>query len=110
MSTHAPGFKSYYRFSHHFVLAKLASSSIRINPSDAGATFAQCTKSQNLYEKSSKPCHVGIHWKALAENYHRCTHVPGFCQHAISSKGANPLMPVADPRRPMNFGHTYLTE
>ena len=29
MSTHMPGFQSFFRFFHHFVLAKLANSSIR---------------------------------------------------------------------------------
>ena len=28
--------------------------------------------------KSSKPCHVGIHWKALAEFSQMSTHLPGF--------------------------------
>ena len=28
--------------------------------------------------KTSKPCHVGIHLKALAEYSHMSTHVPGF--------------------------------
>ena len=28
MSTHVPGFQSFYRFLHHFVLAELATSSI----------------------------------------------------------------------------------
>ena len=31
MSTHLPGFQSFYGFLHHFVLAKLATSSIRVN-------------------------------------------------------------------------------
>ena len=30
MSTHLPGFQSFSGFSHHFALAKLASSSIRV--------------------------------------------------------------------------------
>ena len=30
MSTHLPGFKSYFRFLHHFVLVKLASSSTSV--------------------------------------------------------------------------------
>ena len=28
--------------------------------------------------KPSKPCHVGIHWKAPAEYFHMSTHLPGF--------------------------------
>ena len=31
MSTHVPGFQTFFRFLHHFVLAKLATSSIRVN-------------------------------------------------------------------------------
>ena len=30
MSTHVPGFQSFFSFLHHFVLAKLATSSIRV--------------------------------------------------------------------------------
>ena len=37
-----------------------------INPSNAEATFVQSTRMQS-FEKPSKTCHVGIHWKALAE-------------------------------------------
>ena len=32
---------------------------------------------KNLW-KPSKPCHVGIHWKALAEYSQITTHLPGF--------------------------------
>ena len=31
MSTHGPGFQSYFSFMHHFVTAKLATSGIRVN-------------------------------------------------------------------------------
>ena len=31
MSTHVPGFQSFFRW-HHFVLEELANSSIRVNP------------------------------------------------------------------------------
>ena len=34
-------------------------------------------KRKNLW-KTSKPCHVGTHWKALAEYFHMSTHLPGF--------------------------------
>ena len=30
MTTHVPGFQSYFKFLHHFVLAKLATNSIRV--------------------------------------------------------------------------------
>ena len=33
-----------------------------VNPSDGEATYVQCTRK----ERSSKRCHVGIHWIALA--------------------------------------------
>ena len=55
MSTHVPGFQPLFSFLHHFVLAKLATSSIRvkmlltlafnpfydINPSNAKSTFVK---------------------------------------------------------------------
>ena len=31
MSTHMPGFQSFFRFLHHFVLVKFATSSIKVN-------------------------------------------------------------------------------
>ena len=40
-------------------------------------TFVQRTRMQRFLE-SSKPCHVGIHWIALAEYSQTSTHVPGF--------------------------------
>ena len=30
------------------------------------------------FRKSSKPCHVGIHWIVLAEYYQMSTNMPGF--------------------------------
>ena len=36
MSTHEPGFQSFSGFLHHFVLAKLANSSIRVKISQLG--------------------------------------------------------------------------
>ena len=35
MSTHMPGFRSFFRFLHHFVLAKWATSSIRVKACSA---------------------------------------------------------------------------
>ena len=34
MSTHLPGFQSFFKFLHHFVLAKLATGSIRVEGLD----------------------------------------------------------------------------
>ena len=44
-----------------------------VNPSYAEATFVQ---SKDFW-RPSKPCHVGIHWLALAEYSPMSTHVPG---------------------------------
>ena len=33
---------------------------------------------KDFLEKTSKPCHVGIHWKALAKYSGMSIHVPGF--------------------------------
>ena len=35
-------------------------------------------KNAMIFWKTSKPCHVGIHWIALAEHSHMSTHVPVF--------------------------------
>ena len=40
MSTHEPGFQSFFRFLHHFVLAKLATNSIRVNKAMLNQTGA----------------------------------------------------------------------
>ena len=66
MSTHLLGFQSFFRFLHHFVLAKLATSSIRVNSlhpwdfpwqvSSAGLTLLKITfefsrNKQNVWRK-----------------------------------------------------------
>ena len=45
-----------------------------VNLSNAKATLVQSTRTQ----RSSKPCHFGIHRIALAENSQMITHVPVF--------------------------------
>ena len=35
-------------------------------------------KNAEIFENFFKPCHVGNHWKALAESYQMSTHLPGF--------------------------------
>ena len=47
------------------------------NHSHAEATFHQITRMQNFREPS-KPCHVCIHWIALAEYSRMSNHMPGF--------------------------------
>ena len=64
-------------FYHTYVLAKLATISIQVNPSNVEATFVLSTRTQRFW-KTSKPCHVGIHWIALLEYFHMSTHLPGF--------------------------------
>ena len=61
-----------------------------LNPSNAEASSVQSTRMQTSrrfskilsnaknFWKPSKPCHVGIHWKALAEYFQLSTHLPGF--------------------------------
>ena len=48
-----------------------------VNPSNASNTFVQSTRMQTFFW-TSKPCHVGIHWIALAEYSQMSTHTPGF--------------------------------
>ena len=43
-----------------------------------GATFKSKAQGRKDFCKPSKPCHVGIHWKALAEYSQMSTLVPGF--------------------------------
>ena len=57
MSTHLPGFQSFFTFLQNFALAKLATSSKRVN-----IIFKH--KDAKLFKKTSKPCHVCIHWNA----------------------------------------------
>ena len=51
---------------------------IFLNPSDAEVTFIQGTRMQSFFWKPFKPCHVGIHLKALTEFSHMSTYMPGF--------------------------------
>ena len=47
-----------------------------LNPSTAGAPTK--TEGRKYFGKPSNPCHVGIHWIALAEYSQMSIHVPGF--------------------------------
>ena len=47
---------------------------IWLDPFVAEIAFSRPQKSLKI----SKPCHVGIHWKALPEHYRMSTNVPGF--------------------------------
>ena len=48
-----------------------------IKPCNVEATLVQSTRMQRFL-KPYKPCHVGIHWKAFADNHQMSTHLPGF--------------------------------
>ena len=48
MSTHLLVFPSFFRFLHNFDLAKLATSSLRVNPYDAGGYAKLCKKLKNV--------------------------------------------------------------
>ena len=45
-----------------------------VNPSNAKTAFVQITRMQHHL----KPCHICIHWIALAEYFQMSTHMPGF--------------------------------
>ena len=47
-----------------------------LNPFHAEATFVHGRNMQ--FWNPTKPCNVGIHWKAHAEYYQMSTHMPGF--------------------------------
>ena len=61
MSTHVPGFQSFSGFFHHFVLAKLATSSIRVKRSPQQVTLGPLIFFVNLFGSNHKL------WKYLEE-------------------------------------------
>ena len=68
MSTHLPGFPYFFRFFHHFVMDKLATSSIRvINPLTLNLLVANLadTKWCRKPVKWLEPWHMGNHLRAL---------------------------------------------
>ena len=68
MSTHVPGLQSHFNFLHHFVTAKLATSSMWVN--------------KKIHENhQNTDCYVGTPWIALVEYSQMSTHVPGFQSH-----------------------------
>ena len=48
-----------------------------VNPYNAEALSSKLQGYKN-FRKLAKPCHVGIHWIALAEYFQMSTHMPGF--------------------------------
>ena len=49
-----------------------------ISPKPMLRLLSSKAQGRKYFWKPSKPCHVSIHWKALAEYSHMSTHLPGF--------------------------------
>ena len=49
-----------------------------LNPSNAEAILTSKAQGCKDFRKTSKPCHVGIHWKALNQFSQMSTYLPGF--------------------------------
>ena len=63
---------------HHFVLSKLATSSIRVNPYAGGGLFSQYKhKTCKNPEKRLKPWHIGTHLRVLLQGYPMNTNTTG---------------------------------
>ena len=59
------------------LLLRIKGNQLVLNPCIAESTF--CPRHNIVNNRQlSKPFHVGIHLKALAEYYHMSTHLPGF--------------------------------
>ena len=68
MSTHVPGFQSFFRFLHHFVMAKLATSSLRLKFQLCASLvgYVQCSstcKDRSLKRLSSRYRHVVFNYR-----------------------------------------------
>ena len=50
----------------------------KVNPFDAEATFLSKAQECKDFGKPLNPCHVGIHWIALAEHSQMSTHLQWF--------------------------------
>ena len=50
----------------------------QVNPSYMRRLLSSTAQGSEDFWKTFKPCHVGIHWKALTEFFQMSTHVPGF--------------------------------
>ena len=79
-----------------------------LNPSNAEAILSSKAQGNRNLCKPSKPCHVGIHWIALAEYSQMSTHLPGFqsifrfLHHFVLAKL------VTSSIRVIKFIHLYL--
>ena len=78
MSTHLPGFQSFWGFLHPFVLAKLGIGSIRVNRYPTGSYFGHHNILQKKPEKGRKPWHIGTQRRVISESYPMNTNMTGF--------------------------------
>ena len=75
-------------------------------------TFVKSTRLQRFL-KSSKPCHVGIHWIAFAEHSQMSTHLPRFpsffrfLHHFVMTKLATSSIRV---KAPQTWAHYLLRQ
>ena len=64
MSTHVPGFQSFFRFLHHFVLAKSASSSVRVKHN----LYVLLTKAMNDLKRIKEVLCTAISFSNIIQN------------------------------------------
>ena len=75
MSTHVPGFQSFFLFFlHHFVLAELATSSIRVSTCAAGGLFGQMMRKKLKNDGKQ----MGTHLISLGKSFPMNTNMSGF--------------------------------
>ena len=83
-----------------------------VNPSNAETTFIQSTRCKDFW-KPSKPCNVGIYWRALAEYSQMSTYVPvfqtffRFLHHFVLAKLATSSMASMVAWTPCNTNRLY---
>ena len=86
------GFIHFQGFLHHFVLAKLATSSIRVNPSNTESTFVQSTRTQRFWKTiETLSCWYSLDssCRALSDEYPyaRVLYITqGFLHHFVLAK------------------------
>ena len=76
MSTHLPGFQSYFRIFESFCIGQISHQQHKGNPSNDEASFGRIDVHTYIW-KPSQTCHVGIHWIAHTE-YSQMSMCQGF--------------------------------
>ena len=71
-----------FAFLHFLLFSQIILISLKAGPSNIFSTIQilrlLSSEAQGCKDFSSKPCHTGIHWIALAEYSQMSTHMPGF--------------------------------